>query len=116
MDQDIVQIEPKHAFTIEANVKAPIVTDVSSNEEAGGDSLNRVVSGPPYSIFSSKTKAFIVFMVSVSALISPFAATLYYPALNVLTVQLHVTSSLITLSITTYMVGVYHKMLILLLT
>jgi hypothetical protein len=61
-------------------------------------------SGLPYSVFSRSTKALIVFLVALSALISPFAATLFYPALNVLAKQLHVSQSLVNLSITTYMV------------
>jgi uncharacterized membrane protein len=69
-----------------------------------GDSLARIASGPPYSIFSKPAKIFIVFLVSLSALVSPFAATLFYPALNVLAKQLNVTQSMVNLSITTYMV------------
>jgi hypothetical protein len=67
-------------------------------------SLSRVSSEQPFTSFSRSTRIFIVFMVAVSALISPFAATLYYPALNPLAQQLDVSSSLINLSITTYMV------------
>jgi hypothetical protein len=68
------------------------------------DPLTRVISGPPYSIFSKSTKIFIVFLVSLSALVSPFAATLFYPALNAVAQQLNVSQSLVNLSITTYMV------------
>ena len=65
--------------------------------------LNRVVSGPPYTIFSPKTKMFIVLSVSVSGLISPFGAVTFYPALNVLAEQLNVTPSMINIALTTYM-------------
>jgi hypothetical protein len=74
------------------------------NDQNGPTTLSRVSSEAPYTIFSRSTRVFILFMVAVSALISPFAATLYYPALNPLAEQLHVSSSLINLSITTYMV------------
>lgn len=66
--------------------------------------LSRTTTGPPYSIFSHKAKIFIVMSVSLSSLISPFGATTFYPALNVLAADLHVTPSLINLSLTTYMV------------
>ncbi|EMC95464.1 hypothetical protein BAUCODRAFT_40468, partial [Baudoinia panamericana UAMH 10762] len=59
----------------------------------------------PYSIFSHKAKMFIVVAVSISSLISPFGATTFYPALNVLAEDLHVTPSLINLSLTTYMIA-----------
>lgn len=77
-------------------------TPADENEAENG--LARVQSEAPYSIFSATTKIFIIFMVSISALISPLAATCYYPALNPLAAQLHVSNSAITLSITTYMV------------
>lgn len=67
-------------------------------------SLAREVSGPPYSIFGPGTKMWIIFLVSISALISPFAATTYYPALNVLSDVLHVSPTMVNISITTYMV------------
>jgi hypothetical protein len=59
---------------------------------------------PPYTIFSTNARIFIIFMVSVSAMISPFAASSYYPALNTLAKELNVSTSLINLTITTYMV------------
>lgn len=70
-----------------------------------GTPLQREVSGPPYSIFSPAMKMWIIFLVSISALISPFAATTYYPALNVLADVLHVTPAMTNISITTYMVS-----------
>ena len=48
----------------------------------------------------------ITFLVSVSALISPFGATTFYPALNVLSDVLHVTPTMTNISITTYMVSI----------
>jgi hypothetical protein len=85
-------------------VKGLETTAEVPQNDSDGNSLARIVSGPPYSIFSSKAKLFIVIMVAISALVSPFAATLFYPALNVLAKQLNVSESLITLSVTTYMV------------
>lgn len=66
--------------------------------------MARSVSAPPYSIFSSRAKSFIVVAVSISSLISPFGAMTFYPALNVLADDLNVTPSLINLALTTYMV------------
>jgi hypothetical protein len=99
-----------------STLPAPIITtshgrEDTISEKADGTgavndtvTLSRVPSEPPFTIFSRNTRIFIVFMVAVSALISPFAATLYYPALNPLAQELHVSSSLINLSITTFMV------------
>jgi hypothetical protein len=88
----------------ESNEK-DVEDNVGLEQHATRNSLNRQLSGPPYSVFSSGTKMWIVFLVSISALISPFGATTFYPALNVLSDKLHVTPAMINISITTYMVG-----------
>ncbi|KAF2132862.1 MFS general substrate transporter [Dothidotthia symphoricarpi CBS 119687] len=67
--------------------------------------LQREISGPPYSAFSSGMKAWIIFLVSVSALISPFGATTVLPALNVLSDVLNITATQTNISITTYMIA-----------
>jgi multidrug resistance protein len=64
----------------------------------------RQVSGPPYSIWGKGAKAWIIFLVSISALISPFGATTFFPALNILTDVLDITPTQLNISITTYMV------------
>jgi hypothetical protein len=75
-------------------------TDVPREKETAVN-----VEEEAYSIYSKNAKRFIIFMVSVSALISPLAATLYLPALNPLAKQLNVSNSLINLTITSYMVS-----------
>ncbi|KAK1088479.1 hypothetical protein LTR33_000520 [Friedmanniomyces endolithicus] len=67
--------------------------------------LARTLSAPPYTIFTHRTKMFIVASVSISSLISPFGATTFYPALNDLARDLHVTPTLINLGLTTYMIA-----------
>jgi len=90
---------------IEKPTETPAAGGLTSSTDDGQQGLSRVPSEAPYSIFSKGTKVFIIFMVSISALISPLAATVYYPALNPLAEELHVSNSAITLSITTYMVS-----------
>ena len=81
-------------------------SDIDIEERPQRLELSRTVStGPPYTIFSSRAKVFIVASVSVSSLISPFGATTFYPAINVLADQLHVTPTLINLALTTYMIA-----------
>lgn len=78
----------------------------AAEERSTGMELTRTVSsGPPYTIFSHRAKMFIVASVSVSSLISPFGATTFYPALNVLADQLNVTPTLVNLALTTYMIA-----------
>jgi len=59
---------------------------------------------PPFSIFTSNERRFIVLMASLAALFSPLSANIYYPALNTLSEELHESLSKINLTITTYLV------------
>ncbi|EKG17179.1 Major facilitator superfamily [Macrophomina phaseolina MS6] len=59
-------------------------------------------SGPVYSVFPRKMKLFIVFMVAWGGFFSPLSANIFYPALNTLSSELHVTDELINLTLTTY--------------
>ncbi|KAF2731266.1 MFS general substrate transporter [Polyplosphaeria fusca] len=79
--------------------------NIDIEKHATHNSLHSQVSAPPYSVFSNAMKMWIVFLVSVSALISPFGATTFYPALNVLSDRLHVSPAMINISITTYMIA-----------
>jgi hypothetical protein len=66
--------------------------------------LEQQLSEPPYSVFSKGMKTWIIFLVSISALISPFGASMFLPALNVLSNVLDITPTQVNISITTYMV------------
>jgi hypothetical protein len=59
----------------------------------------------PFSVWSRNEKKFIILTASVAAFFSPVSAHIYYPALNRISEDLNVSSSLINLSITTYMVS-----------
>ncbi|RMZ66809.1 MFS transporter [Pyrenophora seminiperda CCB06] len=81
--------------------------DMGVDVEKGGvqPSLQRTTSEPPYSVFSKGMKSWTVFLVSVSALISPFGAAMFLPALNAISDVLHITPSQVNISITTYMIA-----------
>ncbi|KAJ6444552.1 chloramphenicol resistance protein [Purpureocillium lavendulum] len=64
----------------------------------------RVSSGTPYSAFARGTKIWITVMVTISSVVSPMTANVYYPALNVIAEDLDVSISLINLTLTTYMI------------
>jgi hypothetical protein len=105
MENKMKQNEPVMAETSASGAKAVVEATIDIEKDANDrPSLQRQVSGPPYSIFSPAMKMWIIFLVSISALISPFAATTYYPALNVLSDVLHISPTMTNISITTYMV------------
>ena len=68
------------------------------------EKLERMPSGPAYSIFTKHQKGYIVFMVAAGGFFSPMSASIYFPVLNVLAKDLHVSNSLINLTLTSYMI------------
>ncbi|KAM3065309.1 hypothetical protein ACMFMG_004307 [Clarireedia jacksonii] len=58
----------------------------------------------PYTVFSKGKVRFIIAMAAFAGSISPLSATIYFPALNVLSRDLHVSSADINLTLTTYMI------------
>ncbi|KAA8913644.1 major facilitator superfamily domain-containing protein [Sphaerosporella brunnea] len=57
-----------------------------------------------YSVFTVAQKWWIVTLIAVASFFSPLSATIYFPALSSLSKQLHVTTELINLTITSYMI------------
>lgn len=58
----------------------------------------------PHSIFPRGKRIFIIAMAATCGLVSPLSGNIFYPALNPLSHDLHVSSSLINISLTTYMI------------
>lgn len=91
--------------SIEEHQDSSILQEIDLEKDgAPTTTLQRQDSGVPYSVFGKGMKIWIIFLVSVSALISPFGATTFLPALNVLTEVLDITPTQVNISITTYMV------------
>lgn len=74
--------------------KSPDVEPTRTNESQG-----------PYSIFTKSQKRYIVFSASWAGFFSPVSSQIYFPALNSIADDLGVTSALINLTLTSYMVG-----------
>ena len=58
----------------------------------------------PYTYFRERDKLVIILTASFLALISPISASIYLPAINTISQDLHVSITLMNLTITTYMV------------
>ena len=61
-------------------------------------------SRPIHTVFGKKQKFFIIFMAGLGAFYSPLSASIYFPALNAISADLHVSSELVNLTMTTYMI------------
>ena len=93
----------------DASVSADFSNQVDAEKNGPQhERLQRQISEPPYTIWGRGARIWIIFLVSISALISPFGATTFFPALNVLTEVLDITPTQLNLSITTYMVRIPH--------
>lgn len=58
-----------------------------------------------YSSFSTAQKTFIIFTAAFASTFSPFSSNIYYPAINSIARDLHVTGAMMNLTITVYMVS-----------
>ena len=79
-----------------------ITTQQTSNDEHADEETSLVRER--YSAFSKSQKKLIIFTAALASTFSPFSANIYYPALNSIAADLHVSASLMNLTITTYMV------------
>ena len=90
----------------------PIDSDQSEKEQSDDSQPNSALkrtttsaSEKPYSAFTTWQKRFIILAASTGSFVSPLTSNIYYPALNTIASDLHVTISQVNLTITTYMVG-----------
>ena len=88
-------------LTIEAPSVEEKATDVDKEEASAAATSN----GPEWSVWSPKEKKMIIFAASFGSLFSPMTGQIYLPALNTIAKDLHVSNSLVVLSITTYLVS-----------
>ncbi len=62
-------------------------------------------SGKKYSVFTTTEKRAIVFAAAAGAFFSPLSAQIYFPALETLSHDLHISVNEVNLTVTTYMVS-----------
>lgn len=81
--------------------------DAKQNNSNAGNPSGDVadVADVEYSVFTVSQRRFIVFMASWAGFFSPVSSQIYFPALNSLAEDLHVTNSLMNLTLTSYMVS-----------
>lgn len=68
-------------------------------------SEHSVTTDVAYSVFTTWQKKSIALAASIAAVFSPISTTIYLPAINQIASDLHVTSSQINLTVTTFLVG-----------
>lgn len=93
-----------HCSEIDAQDDAENGSHHQNDDRALGNSLSRISSGPPYSVFSPAMRRWIVAMNCISAFMSPITANIYFPAIPTLAHDLGVGVDKINLTLTTYMI------------
>ncbi|PBP27303.1 hypothetical protein BUE80_DR001512 [Diplocarpon rosae] len=79
-------------------------TQAAQDDAQDLEALAAVTTGPVYSAFGKWKKRYIVIMVTWAAFLSPTSANIYFPALNPLKKELEVSTTLINLTLTSYMI------------
>lgn len=85
-------------------------SNTNADEEGGARELEATTitttqtNSPPFTTFSIRQRRFIVFMVAWGGFFSPLSANIYFPALNTLSRDFNVSSTLINLTLTSYMI------------
>ncbi|KAF2437894.1 MFS general substrate transporter [Karstenula rhodostoma CBS 690.94] len=75
------------------------------SEDHDPEAITTVPSNsPPYSVFSKKQKYFIVCLAAWGGFFSPLSANIYFPALTKLVVEYNVSSTLMNLTLTSYLI------------
>jgi hypothetical protein len=74
-------------------------------DEAARTILTGLDTEPPFSAFTHTQKKLTVLTVSFIGLLSPLSASIYFPAINTLAKDLHVSTTDINLTVTTYLVS-----------
>ncbi|KAH7419053.1 major facilitator superfamily domain-containing protein [Cadophora sp. MPI-SDFR-AT-0126] len=90
--QSVVTAFPRN--TIEAPKSASVSTY----------SLEKSLPDPPYHVFTPAKKKQLVYIVSLAGLFSPLSSNIYFPALGEIAKDLRVSLSLISLTVTVYMI------------
>ncbi|PLN86942.1 major facilitator superfamily domain-containing protein [Aspergillus taichungensis] len=66
--------------------------------------ISKQSSSPPYHVFTLSHKLQIVYIVSAAAIFSPLSSNIYFPALVMISRDLNTSMSLVTLTVTVYMI------------
>ena len=89
--------------TSNPSASEPSQEDIEA-QPAALEKSTTVQSQKPYTAFSPGAKWFIVTMTAMASFFSPLSSQIYFPVLPILTDAYHLSSGLINVSITTYLI------------
>jgi hypothetical protein len=83
--------------------------DKKNEDDAGNDNPEHNMDDKPYSVFTHNEKRIIILCAGLSQFFSPISGQIYFPSLDAIAADLHVSDSLVNLTITTYLVSALVK-------
>ncbi|RDW81883.1 MFS multidrug transporter-like protein [Coleophoma cylindrospora] len=92
------------AITQGTNSQNLLVDEQPNGENAGNVEPEHKIDDRPYSVFTHNEKKIIVLCAGLSQFFSPISGQIYFPSLDAISTDLHVSSSLVNLTITTYLI------------
>ncbi|PWY89072.1 citrate synthase [Aspergillus heteromorphus CBS 117.55] len=94
---------PSYNPTIISIISSIIISIMANPSSQSPTEATALLPSQPYSVFTTNQKRLIILTAALASSFSPLSANIYYPALNSLAADLHVSNSQINLTITTYM-------------
>jgi hypothetical protein len=81
--------------------------DEKNEDDAGNVNPEYHMDDKPYSVFTHNEKKIIIFFAGLTQFFSPISGQIYFPSLDAIAADLHVSNSLVNLTITTYLVSAF---------
>ncbi|KAJ4291619.1 hypothetical protein N0V90_009514 [Kalmusia sp. IMI 367209] len=99
-----IEEEEKHGDSATVSA-APSIREGEETQDYDLEAVATVsTNSPPYSVFSKKQKYMIVFLAAWGGFFSPLSANIYFPALTNLAQDYNVSSTLMNLTLTSYLI------------
>ena len=81
--------------------------DEKNEDDAGNVNPEHKMDDKPYSVFTHNEKRIIVLCAGFCSFFSPISGQIYFPSLDAIAADLHVSYYLVNLTITTYLVSAF---------
>ena len=102
LNENAIEIAPRPGLQ---EKQADEQNDGGEDDDAGNDKHLYKVDDKPYSVFTHNEKRIIVICAGLCQFFSPISGQIYFPSLTTIAEDLHVSYSLVNLTITAYLVS-----------
>ncbi|KAF6807943.1 major facilitator superfamily transporter [Colletotrichum sojae] len=82
----------------------PFADTESTIQLPNGDERDNQTTEPPYHVFTRRQKWFIIAIIGAAGLFSGLSSNIYFPSLDAISRDLHVSAEMVSLTITSYLI------------